>query len=218
MSFDADEVEIARILPPWAAQVRDYRPPPGVRAPPGPLRGGHPKGHGVVRATLSVPELPAALAVGVFAARRDYPCLARFSNVQGGAFVDTRDLRGLALKLLDDDARHTVQDLLCSSSETLPRMTSQELTPARFLEPMEDLLARDPTHPDAPRLVTNLLDAPYFSITPYAFGRDRACKYAIFPHAENPPAVTLEGIRTPTRCDVRASRSSSLPAREPSPK
>jgi acyl-CoA synthetase (AMP-forming)/AMP-acid ligase II/thioesterase domain-containing protein/phytoene dehydrogenase-like protein/acyl carrier protein len=192
MSFDADEVEIARILPPWAAQVRDYRPPPGVRAPPGPLRGGHPKGHGVVRATLSVPELPAALAVGVFAARRDYPCLARFSNVQGGAFVDTRDLRGLAVKLLDDDARHTVQDLLCSSSETLPRMTSQELTPARFLEPMEDLLARDPTHPDAPRLVTNLLDAPYFSITPYAFGRDRACKYAIFPHAENPPAVTLD--------------------------
>ncbi len=192
MPFEADDAEIAKILPPWAAQVRDYRPPAGARAPPGPLRGGHPKGHGIARGTLTVPTLPDDLAVGVFAAPRTYPCRARFSNVQGGAFADTRDLRGLAVKLLDDDGRHTLQDLLCSSSETLPRMSYGELTPARFLEPMEALLARDPSHPDAPRLVTNLLDAPYYSITPYAFGRDRACKYAFFPHADNPPAVTLD--------------------------
>ena len=192
MAFDDDEAGITKLLGPWADQVRDYRPPAGRRAPPGPLRAGHPKGHGLVTGTLTVPALPEDLAVGVFSEPRTFPCRARFSNVQGGAFADTRDLRGLAVKLLDDAARHTVQDLLCSSSETLPTLTARDLTPARFLEPMEALLARDPDHPDAPRLVTNLLAAPYYSITPYAYGPDRACKYACFPDPGNPSPVTLD--------------------------
>jgi acyl-CoA synthetase (AMP-forming)/AMP-acid ligase II/predicted NAD/FAD-binding protein/thioesterase domain-containing protein/acyl carrier protein len=192
MPTDDDDAEIAKILPQWTAQVKDYRAPAGARAPTGPLRGGHPKSHGIVRGTLALHAVAAELRVGLFAAPRVFPCRARFSNVQGGAFSDARDLRGLAVKLLDDAEEHTLHDLLCSSVEVLPHTSFRDLTPARFLEPMEALLARDPSHPDAPRLDTNLLTARYFSVTAYAFGRDRACKYALFPHADSAAAATLD--------------------------
>src|SRR5258705_13503816 len=78
----------------------------GEQFPPGRgdmRRDAHPKHHGAVRAELVIePNLPAELAVGVFAASRSYPAWVRFSNGSGTVQPDhLPDGRGIAIKLMD---------------------------------------------------------------------------------------------------------------------
>ncbi len=88
-------------------------------------RGQHPKAHGCVEATFSVPaDLPPELRAGVFAVPGPHAALVRFSN--GGAADDrSPDVRGMAIKLLgvagpraaDGDDSHD-QDFTLIDSET----------------------------------------------------------------------------------------------------
>jgi len=71
------------------------------------MRDAHAKAHGCVRAELTVlPDLPAELREGVFAASRTYPAWIRFSNGNGAPHPDaTGDGRGMAIKLMDVPGR-----------------------------------------------------------------------------------------------------------------
>lgn len=187
------DLETGKLLSDWTRRVEDYRPPPTSLAPEGKLRGGHPKGHGIVRARLRVrSDLPASLRVAVFADAREWPCRVRFSNVQGGVFSDARDMRGAGVKLLTDDEAHTVQDFNLTSVETIPVRAYADLSPVSFIRVIEETVARDPSHPDAPRLDTNLLTATFFSIAAFRFGRDRIARFSLAPHPDNPAPDTLE--------------------------
>ena len=64
-------------------------------------RSSYAKGHGCLRATVSVPELPVGLRHGVLAGPAEYAAWVRFSNGSERLQSDQdRDARGLALKLM----------------------------------------------------------------------------------------------------------------------
>ena len=67
-------------------------------------RDAHPKSLGVLRGRFVIePQLPAPLRVGVFREAKTYDCWLRASNASGKPQSDAvPDLRGLAIKLLDD--------------------------------------------------------------------------------------------------------------------
>ncbi|AQR72815.1 catalase family protein [Sphingomonas sp. LM7] len=67
------------------------------------IRGVHAKGHGLLKASLSVAEgLPPELAQGLFAEPRRYDAVLRFSTAPGDILDDSvSSPRGLALKVLD---------------------------------------------------------------------------------------------------------------------
>lgn len=82
----------------------------------------HAKSHGVLVGTLEVlPDLPEALAQGLFATPASYPAILRFSTNPGDLLADTvSSPRGLAVKALhvegDKVAQHagnTTQDFVC---------------------------------------------------------------------------------------------------------
>jgi hypothetical protein len=80
-------------------------------------RGQHPKHHGCIKAEFAVePEgMPAECRVGLFAERRTYPALIRFSN---GAQQDDRqaDAHGMAIKLLGVPGRKILDDEVDAST------------------------------------------------------------------------------------------------------
>ncbi len=65
------------------------------------LRSVHAKSHGVLKGRLIVPELPAALAQGLFARPGEYATALRFSTSPGDLLPDSVSTpRGLAIKIL----------------------------------------------------------------------------------------------------------------------
>ncbi|QGZ42221.1 hypothetical protein IP92_03926 [Pseudoduganella flava] len=67
-----------------------------------PLRSVHAKSHGLLRAELRVlPDLPHALAQGLFATPADYPVVMRLSTTPGDVLADAVSTpRGMALKVI----------------------------------------------------------------------------------------------------------------------
>lgn len=76
------------------------------------FRDAHRKAHGCVKAKFSVAkDLPADLAVGVFAGGREYDSIIRFSNGSGGNQDDKEgDGRGMAVKLLGVEGKKLLAD------------------------------------------------------------------------------------------------------------
>ena len=66
------------------------------------LRDAHPKIHGCVHGVFTVlPNLPAELAIGLFATSNSYPVWIRFSNQNNAVSPDAKpDIRGGAIKLI----------------------------------------------------------------------------------------------------------------------
>ena len=65
------------------------------------FRSVHAKSHGLLRGSLMVPNLPAVLAQGMFAAPATYPVLMRFSTTPGDIMDDSVSTpRGLAVKVV----------------------------------------------------------------------------------------------------------------------
>ena len=97
VSADEDEVidKIIRVMSKGAGIVRERE----GRA----LRASHAKAHGLARGELTVlPDLPAELRQGLFAAPRSYSAIVRLAHVPG-ELLDDRKVstpRGLALKVL----------------------------------------------------------------------------------------------------------------------
>ena len=177
----------------------------GEQFPPGRgdmRRDAHPKHHGAVRAELVVePNLPAELAVGVFAASRSYPAWVRFSNGSGAVQPDhLRDGRGIAIKLMDvpgpklmDDESRT-QDFLFINHDVfavkdaadyveLFRIIERDGAPTKFFLGMNPFKwhLKELANANKIRLqISNLLTLRYWTMTPYLMG-DCPAKFSMRP-------------------------------------
>jgi catalase len=160
----------------------------------------HAKGHVVVRGEFVIdPTLPPELRVGLFKEARSYPCWIRFANTSPKPQADKKgDVRSMSLKLMGVEGQMLFQD-----DEKAKTLDFIMMGVPRFLAPnlpqfydMEVALDRGGirlvwfflTHPRIAWTVlssftkcANLLEVPYFSQTPYAFG-ERTVQYHIKPH------------------------------------
>lgn len=96
---DADEAEVLRELDETLATIREKTFEDSGHA----IRSVHAKSHGLLRAELEVaPDLPPALAQGIFATPRRFPVIMRFSTIPGDILPDSVSTpRGLAVKVMD---------------------------------------------------------------------------------------------------------------------
>jgi hypothetical protein len=170
------------------------------------LRDVHSKTHGCVKGFFAVePDLPKELRVGVFSAPRRFSAWIRFSNAGGfapvgGTVADSvRDVRGMAIKLLDVPGKKLLAGEEDATTQDFLLFTAREFLgggPKHFF----DLMAAVTSHKLAlpwfllknPRMTlvflrslkkhSNLFHLQYFSAVPYALG-PLAVKYSVKPHA-----------------------------------
>ena len=175
-------------------------------------RASHAKAHGCVKATFEVdPALPEDLRVGTFARPgQRFKAVIRFSN---SAFMPGADAapngRGMALKLIDADPDHAdparknpPHDLLFINYPVYFLANIQDFlefaraggidgafehAKAYFLPGNNPFAWRlrelSIVYRNATREIASPLHTDYFSMTPFAFGPDRAIKYAAKPCA-----------------------------------
>ncbi len=175
--------------------AKDY-PPAGTR------RDAHPKHTGLLEGVFTVdPALPPDLRVGLFAEAKSYKAWVRTSSASDKPQSDAvRDVRGLAVKLLDvpgekipesDEPR--TQDFVLLSHPSMPLGTvrlfhdaivySARYSPLVFAAKMM-LTGRSRVlkELDAARIrPSSPLEIRYWSTTPYRFGADRVVKYSLLP-------------------------------------
>lgn len=151
------------------------------------LRDTHPKDNGCIRGTFSAePNLPEALAQGVFSANSEYPVWVRFSNsVEEITSDHETDFRGLAMKLtqvngerlpLPGDEQNS-QDFLFLGHDAF-----FAANPMEFFDFFNEAFHGSPikfavTHPrgtfnifQGRKQFKNPLDLNWNSVTPYALG------------------------------------------------
>lgn len=164
-------------------------------------RAAHAKSLGLLKGYLTVSaDLPERLRIGAFAAEKTYPAWIRFSNANPKAVGDQRkDVRGVAIKLLDDGQPDFPQDFILASCSTIPFGTW-----AAFYEVLYWGL-RNPVYlffkmllqGNLKKFITlyrmmrhdsSPLDISYFSVTPYAFG-EAVIKYVLRPTSEYQSAL-----------------------------
>lgn len=178
----------------------------------GTRRDAHPKHSGLVRAEFLVePNLPAALAVGVFATPKTFEAWVRFSSSSGTIQSDAiKDSRGCAIKLLNvggspipESDEPAIQDFVLMNIPTMPLGTiklfheavHQSLEGSMVLFAAKLVLtgklhvllalARARITPTSP------VDIRYWSTTPYLLGPDQTVKYSLVPtspHKSQPPS------------------------------
>lgn len=170
-------------------------------------RDAHAKAHGCVHGEFIVePNLPAHLQVGIFKESRTIPCRVRFSNSggTGGIHPDrNRDVRGMAIKLGDDD----LQDFLLAShptfvvknaidfakltevliSRSIWRMFTFYLARLRLRELYLLIVSQ--------KTCVNVLGQRYWSMVPYQLGSDQQVKYTTIPRT--PVNMTMPPNATP---------------------
>lgn len=191
-------------------------------------RDAHPKQHGCVRAQVHIDSsaLPPALRVGVFAADRpaDYLAWIRFSNgnPDGANAPDiNRDIRGMALKLMNVDAAAAgSQDfVMLSSKEFFSRDGEDYLALHRAIKASGWQLGwYFVSHPrDLSILLhglsraANPLQLEYFSSVPYRLGSG-SMKFKVRPCASSAPAESMPD--TPSVNFLRQRLVSTLRARD----
>jgi hypothetical protein len=194
---EADEEDLTRKITDILRRKMERDHPAGATK-----RDAHPKHVALVSAKFIVePELPANLAVGVFATPKTYDAWVRLSNANGEPRSDAvKDIRGCAVKLLDVEGARipesdeaTTQDFLMVSMPTMPlgNVTlfhdaiyySIESSRLLFLAKMVlngkfgmlATLSGAKTHPTSP------VDIRYWSTTPYLLGSDQVVKYSVVP-------------------------------------
>lgn len=168
------------------------------------FRDAHRKQHGCVYGYFDVQEnLPAHLKVGVFAQKKRFKAWVRFSNGSGESQNDQiGDGRGMAIKLLDvpgskvlsDEVEATTQDFLMINH---PRffvrniadyVGFQEATSSGhpllfFLNPLRLGYELGIANDIRKKVVTQMLDTRYWSMTPYLLGDNQAIKFSAKPSA-----------------------------------
>jgi len=171
------------------------------------LRDGHPKMHGLLKATFRVePNLPGAFAIGLFAQPKEYAAWVRLSNESGSVEHDKdADVRGAAIKLVGVDGFKLLDGQeSCRTHDFV--LTTREGFVTRDAAEFSDLIhamVRGPaalvafmlTHPRVALAVlrsrkrhTDLLGLRYFSGVPYLLGTS-AVKYSLVPQAGSPRAT-----------------------------
>lgn len=161
-------------------------------------RDAHPKTVGLLSGTFRIEaDLPATLAVGIFAKPRSFKCWVRASNSSGKIQSDAiKDARGMAIKLIDGTAAEgsrAQQDFVLLSTPSMPLGTV-----ALFRDAVHDTIERSPLLFAARMLLsghigvllglnglrilpTSPLDIRYWSTTPYLLGPDQVVKYSLLP-------------------------------------
>jgi len=207
--------------------AKDY-PPAGTR------RDAHPKHTGLLEGVFTVdPALPADLRVGLFAEARSYQAWVRTSSASDKPQSDAvRDVRGLAIKLLDvpgekipESDEPQTQDFLLLSHPSMPLGTvrlfhdaivyAARYSPLVFAAKML-LTGRSGVlkELDAARIrPSSPLEIRYWSTTPYRFGADRVVKYSLLPtpgETSPLPAELPEDYLTRAMAQRLASRSVSF--------
>lgn len=166
------------------------------RHPTGPVRRfNQGRAAGCVEAEFTVRDgLPAEHRVGLFAERRTYRAFIRFASATSASDRD-KDTRGMAITLADAFGPNltqgsTRQDFILNSHPVMVAPDARaflELLRANEAGGLKRVLYFA-SHPKAARIAfasrgqpTCHLDIPYWSTTPYAFGRGRAVKYIARP-------------------------------------
>jgi len=178
------------------------------KAKPGPsLRGEHPKQHAGLWAEFKVrKDVPAALAVGLFARPARYTALVRFSNGRGAD--DTKpEVHGMGVKVLipdGDGAPPFQQDFLTADHPVFFGRNVQHVldflkasvsgTPAAALASTHPRIVGFSSIPKS-----GLLELSYWSQTPYKAGAG-AVKYFLQPVKDEtvpsvPLSATPDGLR-----------------------
>ena len=200
--------------------AKDY-PPAGTR------RDAHPKHTGLLEGVFTVdPALPADLRVGLFAEARSYQAWVRTSSASDKPQSDAvRDVRGLAIKLLDvpgekipESDEPQTQDFLLLSHPSMPLGTvrlfhdaivyAARYSPLVFAAKML-LTGRSGVlkELDAARIrPSSPLEIRYWSTTPYRFGADRVVKYSLLP---TPGETSVNWIPGCVSCTSPAGASAS---------
>ena len=162
-------------------------------------RDAHPKSLGVLRGRFVIePQLPAHLRVGVFREAKTYDCWLRASNASGKPQSDAvPDLRGLAIKLLDDAGQPLGQDFVLMNHPTMPLGTVKLFRDAVYYS-----IERSPLLLSAKLVLTGQgsvlkalkgarsrptspLDLRYWSTTPYRWGDKDVVKYGLMPTSQH---------------------------------
>jgi hypothetical protein len=196
-----EEQAIQKLIDLLITQVKHDYPEGMVR------RDAHAKAHGCVYGEFIVePNLPEHLRVGIFEEPRTIPCRIRFSNSggTGGIHPDkNRDVRGMAVKLGDDDT----QDFLMAShptfvvknatdfaqltealvSQSIWRMFIFYLARLRFRELYLLVVSQ--------KTCANVLGQRYWSMVPYQLGPDQHVKYTTIPRT--PVTMIMPSDPTP---------------------
>jgi hypothetical protein len=177
------------------------------------MRDAHAKAHGCVKATVTVPELPENLRVGVFAQPRTYFAWIRYSNGNGTPQADSvGDGRGMAVKLMGVPGKKLLQAEVDATTQDFVMINYPVFfidTAANYVtftkdnqggHPLEYFVGiRSPSswHIEAAKIVeamtalkpTNPLELRYYSMAPYLFG-DKAIKLSAKPCAVHPELYT----------------------------
>jgi hypothetical protein len=169
-------------------------------------RDAHTKMHGIVKAEFIIePNLPEQLRVGLFKQPGSYQAWIRFSNQNLMAPDSKKDIRGMAIKVLgvpgpkllkneEDSPNH---DFILISTNTFVTKDVQEFDAMIKAIVCGKLAAAFffLTHwrvswnlLKSMKVIANPLKIPYFSPTPYRFGK-HAVKYSAKPYFDQPDAV-----------------------------
>lgn len=167
-------------------------------------RDAHPKAHGCVAGTLqTLDNLPSALRQGLFAEPASQPCWVRFSNGSGTPQGDRiGDGRGMAIKIMGvaGSGSGTQDFILINNPVFFVRNAADYVAfqsatnPLRFFLPgwnpfrfrLHELFAAIGI---TRRIVSNPLNARYWSMTPYLFG-GQAAKFSCRPIGTPSPFVS----------------------------
>ena len=180
---------------------------------------------GCVDAEFTVPALPDALRVGLFATPATYRAVIRFANASSGTDRD-RDTRGMAIGVIDAAAANltpgeTRHDFVLNSHPVMPAADAKEFLAllkaneaggarrafyfATHFRSTRILLASRQHHPSH-------LDIHYWSTTPYSFGPGRAVKYMARPTLEHvsrrPDQLTDTYLRDALRAHLAQGEAS----------
>jgi catalase len=176
-----------------------------VRESPGPnkmQRDAHPKQIGLLKAEFIIEkDLPEDLQVGVFSEEKTYSAWVRFSNQNAPPANDNvKDIRGMAIKLLDVAGRKVIDEKTDISTHDFITISTDVFVTRNVVEfaaLISSLVAGKLqlifyflTHPknlwnfiNANKNFGSLLEARFWSVSPYSFG-DRVVKYSIKPQSE----------------------------------
>jgi hypothetical protein len=149
----------------------------------------HVKAHGLMRAEFTVAaDLPPELRVGLFAKPATYRAWVRYSNSANEMKSDAKgDIIGMGIKLmgvpgaklLDSEADARTHDFILITAPSFPSSTPGEFDKlvAAVIGSLWDKLMYFVTHPRVAWMLmttmvkhTNVLQIPYFSAVPYAWG------------------------------------------------
>jgi catalase len=197
------------------------------RHPNGPIpRFNQGRASGCVEADFIVPDgLTPTLRVGMFARPRAYRALIRFANASSASDRE-KDVRGMAIALRDVEGENLTpgsmrQDFVLNSHPVMMVPGTRE-----FLDLLRAVDAGGArrawyflSHPTAARVAfasrrnhTSHLEIPYWSTTPYLFGKGRAVKYLVRPTATAartaPQPLTDTYLRDALRARLRQGEAS----------